>query len=148
MKSSKSIINHLIKKPSYSKMGEKLCYQKIADALPPHISKSILFIYRKNRTLFFVLSHSGIKMEFDYKHNLIKSLLNKIKNIDKNCQNIEITAVKSFVSNKISKTAPSKRRKLRYKERAKGDFDFDMENTHLKELFLQIKEEIKKLNDS
>ncbi|RUM67083.1 MAG: hypothetical protein DSZ06_01990 [Sulfurospirillum sp.] len=148
MKSSKSIINHLIKKPSYSKMGEKLCYQKIADALPPHISKSILFIYRKNQTLFFVLSHSGIKMEFDYKHNLIKSLLNKIKNIDKSCQNIEITTIKSFVSNKINKTVPSKRVKLRYKERARGDFDFDIKNSNLKELFLQIKEEIKKLNDS
>jgi len=145
MKSSKSIINHLIKKPSYSKMGEKLCYQKIADALPPHISKSILFIYRKNQTLFFVLSHSGIKMEFDYKHNLIKSLLNKIKNIDKSCSDIEITTIKSFVSNKVQKTqSPKESRKvLRYKERAKGEFEIKIQSENLKKIFQEIKSQIK-----
>ena len=144
MKSSKEIINHIIKKPLHSKLSELNCYNKIKAALPPHIGNSIAFIYKRDKTLFFALNHPGIKMEFDYKHNLIKSLLEKIKLYDKKCADIEIIYIKSFVTNKIDKSIDIKKPKKRYKERSNALFLIDCQNKELKELFLDIKESIKK----
>jgi len=143
MKSSKSIINHLINKPQNYKLAELGCYEKIKKALPTHISDAILFIYRKNNTLFFVLNHPGIKMEFDYKHNLIKSLLNKIKSIDKNCQNIQIVEIKSFISNKIEQKPKEVVPKRYYREKSAGEFKVICENSELNDIFTKIKEVIK-----
>jgi hypothetical protein len=143
MKSSKSIINHLINKPQNYKLAELGCYEKIKNALPTHISDAILFMYRKNSTLFFVLNHPGIKMEFDYKHNLIKSLLNKIKSIDKNCQNIEIDEIRSFISNKIEIKEQKIEIKRYYREKSKGEFEIDCKNQDLSEIFSKIKDLIK-----
>jgi hypothetical protein len=143
MKSSKSIIKHIINKPQNYKLAELGCYEKIKKALPTHIADAILFIYRKNSTLFFVLNHPGIKMEFDYKHNLIKSLLNKIKTIDKNCQNIQIDEIKSFISNKIEQKSKETLQKRYYKEKSTGEFKVLCEDSELSAIFTKIKEAIK-----
>ena len=144
MKSSKEIISHIIKKPLHSKLLELSCFNKLKAALPPHIGDSIAFIYKRDKTLFFALNHPGIKMEFDYKHNLIKSLLEKIKLYDENCNNIEITKIKSFVTNRVEISKKETKSKKRYLERANGLFFIECENSELKEIFLDIKESIKK----
>ncbi len=115
----------------------------IKNALPPHIGKSIAFIYRRGETLFFALNHPGIKMEFDYKHNLIKSLLEKIKSFDNNCKDIKIVTIKSFITDTIYKPKKKSIQKRRYKERANGFFIIETDNLKLRELFQDIKEEIK-----
>jgi hypothetical protein len=81
-------------------------------------------------------------MEFNYKHNLIKSLLNKIKDIDLKCQIIEVDEIKSFVSNKIKPPVINQKPLLTYKERSSGKFDNLASSDELKELFEKIKETI------
>ncbi len=142
MKSAKSILDHLYHQPTHSKLLALSCFDKIKKALPLHIQKGIAFIYRKDRTLFFVLQHPGLKMELDYKHNLIKSLLTKIKEFDKNCTDIEIDSIKSFVTNKKPLTPPKKKSHYRYPERSQGSFQIETQNPKLKALFEAIQDEI------
>ncbi len=142
MKTSYEIISHLINKPQNSQIIKTECINKLISFLPPHLINAIMFTYIKNRTLFFVLNHPGLKMEFDYKHNLIKSLLNKLKDIDLKCKIIEIDKIKSFVSNKITPKKP-KFPSLTYKERASGEFQNLATNEKLNELFEEIRQMIK-----
>ncbi len=84
-------------------------------------------------------------MEFNYKINLIKSLLKKIKHLDENCKDINITSVKAFVTNKIDFNPPKEKNpKFRYKEQASGRFYNFATDEKLKKIFQDIKEEIKK----
>ncbi len=142
MKTAKSIIEHLKRHPQNSKVLEIACYEKVKALLPPHLAKAVLFIYRKNHTLYFVLNHPGMKMEFNYMHTLIKNLLKKLKEFDENCQNLEITEVKSFVSNKISPPAATKEPQIAryYREKAKGNFENRAKSKELREIFDAIKE--------
>jgi hypothetical protein len=142
MKTAQEIISHLINKPQNSKIIQKGCIDKLISLLPPHLANAVMFTYIKNRTLFFVLNHPGLKMEFNYKHNLIKSLLNKIKDIDLKCQIIEVDEIKSFVSNKIKPPVINQKPLLTYKERSSGKFDNLASSDELKELFEKIKETI------
>jgi len=140
MKTAKSIIEHLKRHPRNIKVLEIACYEKLKSMLPMHLKSAILFIYKKNQTLYFVLNHPGMKMEFNYKHTLIKNLLNKLKDFDQNCKDIKITEIKSFVSNKI----PQKKTnepivKRYYREKATGTFENRAKNEELKAIFNNIK---------
>jgi hypothetical protein len=142
MKTAREIISHISNKPQNSQIIKTACIDKLLSILPPHLAKAVMFTYIKNRTLFFVLNHPGLKMEFNYKHNLIKSLLNKIKDIDVKCKIIEVEEIKSFVSNKIP-TPKSEKIEFIYKERSSGEFVNLATTQELKELFEKIKETIK-----
>ncbi len=142
MKTSKEIISHIINKPQNSQIIKTECINKLISFLPPHLANAIMFTYIKNRTLFFALNHPGLKMEFNYKHNLIKSLLNKLKDIDLKCKIIEIDEIKTFVSNKIEAKAP-KISTIIYKERANGEFQNLATDTELNKLFEEIRKMIK-----
>ena len=140
MKTAKSIIEHLKRHPRNIKVLEIACYEKLKSMLPMHLKSAILFIYKKNQTLYFVLNHPGMKMEFNYKHTLIKNLLNKLKDFDENCKDVEITEIKSFVSNKIPPKKSTKAPIQRYfVEKATGCFDNRAKNRELKMLFEDIK---------
>ncbi len=142
MKTAKDIISHITRKPQNSQIIKTECIDKLISCLPPHLANAVMFTYIKNRTLFFVLNHPGLKMEFNYKHNLIKSLLNKIKDIDLKCQIIEVDTINSFVSNKIP-TPKADKKVLTYKERSSGEFTNLATSDELKELFEKIKSTIK-----
>ena len=149
MKNINSIVSHILTKPQFSKISQKKCIMKVINTLPPHLKNAVLFTYTKGSILFIVLNHPGLKMEFHYKDNLIKSLLKQIKLIDKDCQNMQnITNIKYFVSNKINrKNLDKSNEKLKYKERAKGDFEILTQNKELKKLFEKIREKIKNISD-
>jgi len=116
---------------------------KVIKLLPPHLSRAVLFTYTKNSTLFIVLNHPGLKMEFHYKDNLIKSLLKQVKTIDPQCKDIQdIRDIKYFVSNK-KKQKEEKTAVLKYKERAKGEFNILTKDKKLYEIFQSIKQMIK-----
>jgi len=146
MKTVKNIISHIISKPQYKKISQKRCFDKVVKLLPPHLQSAVLFTYVKNQTLFFVLNHPGLKMEFHYKVNLIKSLLKQIKSIDPLCKNMQdIKDIKAFVSNKPRiKTEPKK--KLYYKELSSANFKILTKNKKLTTLFQKIKDTIKNAN--
>ncbi|WP_245600562.1 hypothetical protein [Sulfurospirillum arcachonense] len=115
--------------------------------LPSSLSNFIKFIYTKNNTLFFVLKHPSAKMEFNYKRNLIKGLLNKIENFHPKCKCINFKEIKAFISNKIDKKKmDSQESRIYYVERSHGEFSNDTENKELHDIFEQIRKEILKNN--
>ena len=142
MKSVNQIISHIISKPQYKKIAQKKCFDKVVKLLPPHLKNAVLFTYTKNQTLFFVLNHPGLKMEFHYKVTFLKTLLKQIKSIDPNCHDMQdISDIKFFVSNKprAKKSLP---KKFIYKELSNANFKILTKNKKLQKLFLQIKDEI------
>ncbi len=143
MKSINQIISHIISKPQFQKISQKRCFDKLVKLLPPHLKNAVIFTYTKNQTLFFVLNHPGLKMEFHYKVNLIKTLLKQIKTIDVECKTMQdILDIKYFVSNKQPLQKKKQKNKLFYKELAKGEFKILTKNKKLQNLFLQIKDAI------
>jgi len=145
MKDSKSIISHLAKQPSFKKFEQMRCYERLLALLPQSFTSMIRFIYTKNGTLFFVLNHPCAKMEFNYKRNLIKSLLKEFILHFPECTCLHVNEVQAFVSNKheedvVLLNAPSE---IFYLEQAKGLFENTCEDPKLNALFETIKETIK-----
>ena len=144
MKNSQKIIAHIVKKPYFHKIGEKKCIERLISLLPPQLQKAVMFTYIRSGTLFFALNHPGLKMEFNYKITLIKSLLKKIKYLDENCKEVEVTDVRAFVSNKIAPPPPPQIvTNFTYRERATGRFYNFATDPKLKALFQAIKEDIR-----
>jgi hypothetical protein len=148
MKDSKTIISHLKKHPSLKTLEKEECYELLIRLLPNSLSNFIKFIYIKHDTLFFVLTHQSAKMEFNYKSNLIKELLKKLETFHPKCKCINLTKIKSFVTNKKNETKnPKISSAIFYKERANGEFVNIAKDEKLYKIFEKIKEEIKKQND-
>ncbi len=145
MKKSSSIITHIKNHSFYSKIKNIECFNKLKSLLPPRLSNAILFIYIKNKTLFFVLNHPGFKMEFYYNVNLIKRLLKELKKVDLFCKEIEIENIKVFVSNKAVQNDEEEKIKsnITYNEKAIGNFDIKTDNEKLKNIFKNIQTIIK-----
>lgn len=142
MKSVNQIISHIISKPQYKKIAQKKCFDKVVKLLPPHLKNAVLFTYTKNQTLFFVLNHPGLKMEFHYKVSFLKTLLKQVKTIDPSCHDMQdVLDIKFFVSNKPRQKQPTIKKFL-YKELSTAQFKILTKNKRLQELFLQIKDEI------
>ncbi len=143
MKKVETVLDHLLSHPTYAVVRRQKCFQLIKKALPKRLQDGILFIYVKNKTLFFALKHPAYKMEFDYKLSLIKNLLTTLPPIKDACSAHEIRQVKSFVS----KFAPERKKGVdsvpRYKERSSGMFAVHAENEDLKKRFEELKETIR-----
>ena len=145
MKTANQIISHLKSKPYLKNLQHVDCYNKLLSLLPKSIREFTRFIYQKNDTLFFVLEHPGIKMEFNYKSNLIKSILNKLIEIDNECNFMQSNQIKAFVTNKntLKEISDSKNHKLQYAERATGEFENSAKNDGIREVLEKIKLSIK-----
>ncbi len=144
MKDSKTIISHLKKHPLLKTLEKEECFFLLKSLLPNSLSNYIKFLYTKNDTLFFVLTHPSAKMEFNYKHNLIKSLLNQLETFHPKCKCINLKNIKAFVTNRNKKNESFfKNSVIFYKERASGEFKNSAKDERLRELFEQIREEIK-----
>ena len=142
MKSVNQIISHIISKPQYKKIAQKKCFDKVVKLLPPHLKNAVLFTYTKNKVLFFVLNHPGLKMEFHYKVSFLKNLLKQVKSLDPNCHDMQdISDIKFFVSNKPNKREKPQK-KFIYKELSSGEFKILTKNKKLQKLFSQIKDAI------
>ncbi len=149
MKTANQIISHLKSKPYLKNLQHVDCYNKLLSLLPKSIREFTRFIYQKNDTLFFVLEHPGIKMEFNYKSNLIKSILNKLIEIDNGCNFMKSNQIKAFVTNKntLKEISDSKNHKLQYAERATGEFENSAKNDEIREVLEKIKLSIKSGRD-
>ena len=149
MKTANQIISHLKSKPYLKNLQHVDCYNKLLSLLPKSIREFTRFIYQKNDTLFFVLEHPGIKMEFNYKSNLIKTILNKLIEIDNECNFMQSNQIKAFVTNKntLKEISDSKNHKLQYAERATGEFENNVKNEEIREVLEKIKLSIKSGRD-
>lgn len=146
MKDSKSIISHLVQQPSMKKYEQMRCYDRLLSVLPKSFTSMIRFVYTKNETLFFVLNHPCAKMEFNYKRNLIKSLLKEINIRFPECTALHVKEIQAFVTNQKSEEesliigAPSE---IFYPEQADGHFESRCEDPKLQALFEAIKATIR-----
>ncbi|WP_263831865.1 hypothetical protein [Sulfurospirillum oryzae] len=107
----------------------------------------IRFVYTKNETLFFVLNHPCAKMEFNYKRNLIKSLLKELLAHFPECSCLHVKEVQAFVTNQKSEEEAlivSANSEIFYPEQASGAFETLCEDEKLRSLFEAIKETIAK----
>lgn len=146
MKNIKSILSHLF--PRNSKFIEHNCFNKLVLLLPKKFKDHTLFCYKKSKTLFFVLDHPGIKMEFNYNLTLINELLNIVKKNSNECKNLNIKNIKVFVSNKKFKKFRPKKTSLSYfKEEAKGEFINCAKDKEIRNIFEDIRKNIKRLKE-
>jgi hypothetical protein len=106
MKHSRTILGHLKNSPSLVHLKKSESYQKFLALLPKSMQHGVRFMYNKNNTLFFVLEHPGLKMEFHYKTTLIKRLLKELIAHDPECACIDAKEIKTFVTNKPPLHAP------------------------------------------
>ena len=84
-------------------------------------------------------------MEFNYKRNLIKSLLKEVHARFPECSCLDIKEVQSFVTNQKSEEEAliiSANSEIFYVEQATGEFETLCENEKLRALFEAIKETI------
>ena len=148
MKKVDSVIKQLYGTPYYKKLPTYECFKKLKELLPSKYRDGVKFIYQKNKTLFFVLNHPIYKMEFNYNHSLIKSLLNMLKNSDYKCKNIEIESIKAFISKDFTPPSSKKREyKWIYKERSYGIFENSLEDETLHKIVENIRKKIKSNQD-
>ena len=146
MKDSRSMISHLIKQPSFQKCEQIRCFERLLAVLPSTFTQWIKFLYIKNETLFFVLNHPCAKMEFNYKRNLIKSLLSALINHHPECESLRVKEIQSFVTN-VKDEAPhllTQNGAIVYPEQSKGTFKNHCENESLHALFETIRQDIAK----
>ena len=148
MKQSNEIISHIQNRSFRQNIKRIKCFKKILSLLPPKLSRAVLFMYIKNRVLFFALNHPGFKMEFNYNVNLIKELLKKLKKMDLNCKELDISDIKVFVSDKEKdkKNINHFDSDIYYTERATGDFEIYSDNEKLQNIFKNIQKIIKNNN--
>ncbi|WP_456452923.1 hypothetical protein [Hydrogenimonas sp.] len=142
MKKVNAVLDHLLTHPIYAKLRQQECFRLLKEALPPPLRRGILFMYVKNRTLFFALKHPAFKMEFDYKLSLIKNLLTTLPPLKEACDGHEIRQVKAFVSKFAPSPAPVKETEPFYRERAHPDFALKVEDPKLVEAFRAIQRTI------
>ncbi len=145
MKDSRSIISHLVKQPSFQKCEQMRCFERLLGALPSSFTQWVKFLYIKNDTLFFVFNHPCAKMEFNYKRNLIKSLLSQISAQLPNDPFLHVKTIQCFVSNQITQeSAPLMRYdgNIYYTEQAFGVFENGAHEPKLHALFEAIRHEI------
>ncbi|MDD3323717.1 MAG: hypothetical protein PHN38_01150 [Sulfurospirillaceae bacterium] len=142
------IISHLKQRPYLKNLKKQECYAKLLSLLPKGLRESIRFVYSKNDTLFFVFEHPSGKMEFNYKRNLIKSLLNKIVELNPECECLHVGQVESFVTNlpPLKDIIAQKDTALCYKERSSGEFKNECQNQKTHQLFEAIRATIKQQN--
>ncbi len=150
MKKGSDIIKSFQKQPSFKKLKDIECINKIKSILLPVLQKFVSFGFVKNKTLFLVLNHYGGKQEIDNNIKTIKELL-KSQNI-KECLELDIQDIKTFVSHKPEKLSKELFRfesEVRYYEKSNGEFNIDLlKDEKLKSLAKEIKGYIKSIKES
>ncbi|MBN2963638.1 hypothetical protein JWV37_02505 [Sulfurospirillum sp. T05] len=143
MKHVRAILSHLKNDPSLMHLKKSESYQKLLGLLPKSMAQGVRFMYNKNDTLFFVLEHPGLKMEFHYKTTLIKGLLKELIAHDPSCRCIEAQHIQTFVTNKpplhVKPSAPTG---PFYSEASKGAFVNHAASGELHSLFESIRKTI------
>ncbi len=140
MKNIRSILSHLVNQPQFKILKKQSCYHKFISLLTPELKTAVAFIYIKNNILFVATSHTGYKMELNYKQDLLKSLLKILADNDKGCSDLKAERVIIFKSKfyvekpiKIQDTDP------RYRELSSGEFKIQSKDKNIIKSFENIK---------
>ena len=142
MKDSQEVISHLYFSNS-QKLRQARCLNVLKALLPPRLGEAISYIYKNNQKLFIVIDQFGLKMEFNYKRDLIKSLLKSIHKESSLCEDLQECEIVISVSNKKREAAEERIRKHAYPERAEGAFENLAQNEEIRDLIEKIRSTIK-----
>ncbi len=111
--------------------------------MPKRFRDQILYIYKKQGVLYFVLKHPGFVMEFNYNKKHINEVLKLAKKEYLFCKDLEFTQIKCYAKFQPPMQEQSANSPQRYSERATGVFKVEVENEKLASIFARIKEAIK-----
>ena len=140
MKESKSVIKNLKNFPQFGKIKLFECFNKLKAILPFKLQNGVKFIYIKNSTLFFVLTHNVYLMEFKYNLKVISKLVKELQKIYSECDDIK--DIKFFVTNRKSKAEETKPKESnpKYREISKGSFKNLAKDEEVKKIFEEIRD--------
>lgn len=96
MKNINQILSHIALDPNFNKVNTFLDIKRFVNILPLKLKSGIKFVYVKNETMHFVLTHQLYKVEFEHNKATLKVLLKMV-----NFENI--TNFSFFVSNVVEK---------------------------------------------
>ncbi len=139
MKESKYVIKNLKNFPQFGKIKLFECFNKLKAILPFKLQNGVKFIYIKNNTLFFVLTHNVYLMEFKYNLKVIAKLVKELQKVYSECEDIK--DIKFFVTNRKSKSKEFKPKETnpKYKENSQGSFKNLAKDEEVKKIFEDIK---------
>lgn len=138
MKDSKEILSHLYFSNS-QKLKQTRCLNILKSLLPPRLNSAISYIYTKNQNLYIVIDQFGLKMEFNYKRELIKSLLNTIHKELSLCEDLKELEIIISVSTKRTQNNQEIIKTLSFEERSTGNFENLAKNNEVRELIEKIR---------
>ena len=138
MKKANEIIAHLLA-PYEHKLSVYRCLTKIISLMPPIYKKYITSSVVKGETLYFQVSHPGIKQELYYKRKMIFDIIKMLK-AQGLCQNLNI---KKIVT--IHKYAPPPKppKEIKFYIRKVEDFEIKAKDEKIRKKFEEIKEVLK-----
>lgn len=147
MKTSSSIISSISTQSQFRLLAKHICYRKFLALLPPRFRTSIAYIYIKDSTLFFAITHPGMKMELNYNLDLFKSILGIINKEDSLCsfQKIDklITFIPKYNQQIMLDNASEKEITIPYySEKSKANFDINTKDDELRVVYENIKKAI------
>lgn len=137
MKDISQIISLIKSQKNFSKLNSFEGFDKILKQLPPNISSGVDFLFVKNDILFFVLKHQIYKVECEYNRASIKNLLTLIPQI-------KASRVEFIVTNKKPMTISQNKKISTFEEKSFGEFENFFEDNKMREIFEQIRIQIKK----
>lgn len=138
MKDSKEILSHLYFSNS-QKLKQTRCLNILKSLLPPRLNSAISYIYTKNQNLYIVIDQFGLKMEFNYKRELIKSLLKAIHKESYLCEDLKELEIIISVSTKRIQNNQETIKAPSFEERSTGNFENLAKNIEVRELIEKIR---------
>ena len=138
MKNINEILNHITKNPSYDKLNIFLEIKRFVNILPLKLKSGIKFVYIKNQTMHFVLTHQLFKVEFEHNKDTLKALL-KMADIK------DVSNFVFFVSNSVDNLIKKKSENIdkKYIEKSVGIFENRAKDEKIFKKFESIREIIK-----
>ncbi len=147
MKTSSSIITFISSQPQFRLLATHICYGKFLALLPPRFRSSIAYIYIKDSTLYFAITHPGMKMELNYNLDLFKSILAMIDREDCLCSFPKVDKLMTFIPKyteqlKLDDQKETETTVPYYSEKSTAYFDTDSLDKELREAYENIKKAI------
>lgn len=137
MKNINQILSHIALDPNFNKVNTFLDIKRFVNILPLKLKSGIKFVYVKNQTMHFVLTHQLYKVEFEHNKATLKALLKMV-----NFENI--TNFSFFVSNVVEKKEQNFEQNIpKYKEKSYAIFENRAKSENIYKKFEEIRSIIK-----
>jgi len=143
MKTTETIIEHIISKPEFKSLRKHYCYRNFIKILTPRLQKGIEFIYTRDKILFIAISHPAHKFHIDSNIEHIKSLLKGFQKYESRCSWLEVTQIKTFITKAYTIKEEEKiQSDPKYSELSDATFSISVEDNDIAQMLEKIKQSI------